>query len=361
MDGQDVWREPVRGSYPDMAFFGLSGAEQVRGFIDGRAPRPPISRLTGMRPTDCGDGTAVFTMPATGWLYSPQGVIVGGMHAALADGPFGCALQTTLPAATPYTTADLSMNFLRPAGVHSGLLTARGRVIHAGRRVGLTEVFVEDGDGRLIAHGTSRLAILKPLDLPASEPPALSPPPVVEDPTDPYLRPWPETLLPAETWGRMSGLEMMRGFIAGELPRPPIHHLTGLMPVDAGEGTCSFVLPCTEWLCSPLARIEGGFLAMLADAAIAGAVQTTLPPATAYASVDLKVTYFRPAFPDGRELVASAEVTHRGSTLATAGAVVRNADGKAVVSAVGSVMILPGHSPSLDRPVVPEDELNAPG
>lgn len=353
-----VWREPARGGFPDPRLFGLPGAEQIRAIMDGRAPRPPISHLTGMRPTEVDAGHAVFTMPATGWLCSPQGIIPGGVHAVLADGPFGCALQGALPGGTPYTTADLSMNFLRPAGVQSEMLTARGRLIHMGRRIGLTEVLVEDARGRLIAHGTSRLAMLPAVDplpeAPAEWPPVPAPP---GDPPDPYLRPWPRTLLGRDAWRRMTGLELMQAFVAGDLPLPPIHHLTGLMPIAADAGTCTFSLPCSQWLCSPLARVEGGFVAMLADSAIAAAVQTTLPAATAYATVDLKVTFHRPAFPDGRDLVARADVTHRGASLATAVTVVRNADGKAVASAVGSVMILPGRGVSLDQPTVPDEEL----
>jgi uncharacterized protein (TIGR00369 family) len=349
----------VRGGYPDPRLFGLPGAEQLRAIIDGRAPRPPISHLTGMLPVEVDSGHSVFTMPATGWLYSPQGIILGGVHAVLADGPFGCALQASLPAGTPYTTADLSMTFLRPAGVYSDTLTARGRLIHMGRRVGLTEALVEDARGRLIAHGTSRLAILPTVD-PLPQPPSgawpsfPSPP---SDPPDPYLRPWPRTLLSGDAWRRMTGLQLMQAFVADELPLPPIHHLTGLRPVAAEEGSSTFVLPATHWLCSPLGRVEGGFVAMLADSAIGAAVQTTLPPAIAYASVDLKVTYHRPAFPDGRDLVARAEVTHRGASLASAMTVVRNAEGKPVASAVGSVLILPGRGVSLDQPAVPDEEL----
>jgi hypothetical protein len=46
-----------------------------------------------------------------------------------------------------------------PAGGH---LIARGRLVHASRQLGLTEVFVTDDIGRLIAHGTSRGAIFPP-------------------------------------------------------------------------------------------------------------------------------------------------------------------------------------------------------
>jgi uncharacterized protein (TIGR00369 family) len=277
------------------------------------------------------------------------------VFAVLADGPLGCALQSALPPAVPYTTAELSMNYLRPAGTFSERLTARGRLVHLGRSLALTEVFVEDARGRLLAHGTSRLAILPTLDVPPRDDLRPYPSPAFDTP-DPYERSWPRTLVSKEAWERMSGLELMMRHITGDLPGPPIHHLTGLRPTEAGEGTVTFVLPATEWLCSPLASVEGGMTAMLADAALASAVQTTVPAATAYASVDLKVTFLRPVFPDGRDVTARAEVSNRGRRLATASAHVVNADGKAVASAVGSAMILPGRSTSLDRPVTPEEE-----
>jgi uncharacterized protein (TIGR00369 family) len=118
----------------------------------------------------------------------------------------------------------------------------------------------------------------------------------------------------------------------------------------------TFTLPSTEWLCSPLGRVEGGVIAMLADSAIASSIQTTLPARTSYASIDLKVTFIRPVSPDGRELSARATVIHRGKTLATASAEVLNADGKQVATAVGSAMIFADRTPTLGRLVEPADE-----
>jgi hypothetical protein len=48
------------------------------------------------------------------------------------DAPLGCAIQTALPPATPFTTAEISLRFLRTVAAQSGTLTGNGRLIHAG-------------------------------------------------------------------------------------------------------------------------------------------------------------------------------------------------------------------------------------
>src|SRR3954449_3087809 len=109
------WQEPVHARYPDRALFDLPGVEQLRASVHGDVPSPPISYLTGMRPTDVGLGTAAFSMPATEWLLAPQGLLSVGTLAILADGPLGCAIQSVLPPRTAYATSELSLRLLRPA------------------------------------------------------------------------------------------------------------------------------------------------------------------------------------------------------------------------------------------------------
>ncbi len=154
-----IWREPVRGGYPELGLLALPGRKRLERFRLARAPAPPLFHLTGARPTSVGDGTAEAEMPASGWLANSAGLIGGGTLAILADVAFGCAVETRVPAATPYTTAELSLTFVRPARP-GGLLTAHGQAIHVGRRVGLSEVAVFDSEETLLAHGTSRLSIL---------------------------------------------------------------------------------------------------------------------------------------------------------------------------------------------------------
>jgi uncharacterized protein (TIGR00369 family) len=341
------WQEPVRGGFPPPDLFMSAGLDQLRAILAGRCPRPPIGHLTGIRPVEFGAGSACFSIPASRWLLCPQGVIANGVLAVLADAPLGCAVQSALPPATPFSTSELSLRLVQPAHP-GGTFTARGRLVHAKRSLGLSEVFVHDQDGRLLAHGSSLCFVQpsvaverghgdgRPRELGAD---AKGP--------DPYERPPLGEPLPQAVWERLDGRDVLEAQISGELPLPPVGHLFGVRPTEVGEGTATFVMPATEWLCSPLGTVQGGVIAMLGDTSLACAIQTTVPAKSALAMVDLKVNFLRPARPDGRELVCRGEVTHRGRTIAVAGAEVRNADGKPVALATGSAMILPDRPASL--------------
>jgi uncharacterized protein (TIGR00369 family) len=288
-------------------------------------------------------------MPATRWLLNSAGAVSGGVLAVVADAALGCALQTELGPATPYTTSELSMTMLRPVRPDGGTISANGQRVHRGRSVGLTEAFlIDEQRDRLIAHCTSRLAIFPPLDpapVPPQDPEVLDPPSDRE--SDPYRRPVVGEVLPQETWDGMSGLDVIQGQIRGEIPLPPISHITGLEPVEAGEGSLDMRLPASEWLNSPAHRVQGGAIALLADAALAGAVATTAAAGTAVASIDVKVNFLRPVQGDGRDMVAKARVEHSGRTLAIANAELFNADGQRVAIATGSSMYLPDHPAAL--------------
>ncbi len=349
--GERVFELAPRGGYPDRGLLALGGRQRLESWARGRAPAPPLSRLTGAVIAEVGGGTAGAEMPASGWLLNSAGWIGGGTLAIVADIALGCSIQTELPAAVPYTTAELSITFLRPARLGC-TLHAGGQAIHVGRSVALSEMFlIEAGTDRLIAHGTSRCAVLPPI-----EPvPELSEDlPVIAQPddldSDPYRRPWPtEAILPQAVWDELPGREVLERQLAGELPPPPIHFLTGIEPTEVGEGSATVRLPATVWLSSPARTVQGGVIATLADTAMAIAVQTTTPPATAFAGLDLKVNYLRPVMPDGRDLTARAAVIHAGRTLVVTRAELVNDEGKTVALATGSSMYLPGKPATLDE------------
>jgi uncharacterized protein (TIGR00369 family) len=353
----EVWRQPVRGEAFPPQLRGLPGADQLRLLLSGRVAPPPISHLVGMRLTEVGGGTATFVMPITGWLQTPQGVIAAGEVAILADASLGSAIHTILPGGTGYSTTELSINMVRPVP-RLGHLIGRGRLIHGGRRLALSEVFVTDDTGRLIAHGTSRCVIFPPTE-PADQPGAATPAEAAGPPeplssrdddggwVPPFRRAPVGTILDQEVFSARSGLEVLRAQIAGDLPLPPLSHLLGAAPVAADEGSCVFNMPASGWLASPLGTVEGGITACLADVTMACAVQTTVPAGSAYAPTDLRVQFLRPVPPDGGPLTCRAAVVHRGRGLAVARAEVSNADQKLVALANASAMILPGRRADL--------------
>jgi uncharacterized protein (TIGR00369 family) len=134
---------------------------------------------------------------------------------------------------------------------------------------------------------------------------------------------------------------MLRRCIADRDAAPPIHHLTGLRPIEALEGRCSFVLPASPWLASPAPVLYGGAIALLADAALSGAVMTINPAGASFALLDLKLNFLRPVLPDGGLMTAIATLAHRGRTMAVATAELYNEDGKRIALASASAMLLP--------------------
>jgi uncharacterized protein (TIGR00369 family) len=342
-----IWEEEAHGGNFPRELFGLAGIEQVRMLTSGKVQLPPIHYLTGMRPTEVGVGSSTFVMPITGWLLTPQGLMTAGEIAILADGPLGCAIQTVLPPATGYTTTELSINMVRPVP-RQGQLLARGRLVHGGRQLGLSEVFVTDDVGRLIAHGTSRCVIFPPdPSVPTGAPPPSAPAPDPDHWVPPYRRPVAGEALDQEVFDKRSGLEVMAGLVSGELPLPPITHLMGIRPTAAEDGSATFTIPATRWLTSPLGFVEGGVTACVADFALCSAIQTTVPVGTAYAPTELRVQFIRPVPADGRLVTARATVVHRGRGLAVARSDVTNEDGKLVAIANASALILPGRRADL--------------
>ncbi|MBW3589422.1 MAG: PaaI family thioesterase [Actinobacteria bacterium] len=353
---QEVWQEPVRGGAPDPRMFGLSGLEQLNIALEGGSIAPPIHHLTGLRPTEFGIGSATFILPASPWFQSAAGIFLSGISAFAADAPLGTSIYTTLPAATPLITSELSMSFLRPATVESQTIIARGRLVHGGSRVGLSEVMVEDSAGRMLAHGSSRCFIFPQLEPVPERPKELEPvePQVYETP-DPYLRDVVPETLSAEVLEQSSGLEITKAHVEGKLARPAWARLFGARTVEAEEGKVTLTMPVTGWVTSGMGTLYGGATALFADAALLTSVYTTLPEDTATATLDIKVQYVRPAYP-GTDLVARAQVVHRGRTLAVANCEISNSEGKLIALATGSTIIIPGRKIEAANPVIPADE-----
>lgn len=332
------WREPVRGGFVDPATAGLSGLEQLQSGM----PNPPMSRLTGLRFDEAAPETATFSFPISGWLAWTGAAVPGGVAAIPGDAAVGCALQACLPAGRSYTTAELSLTYIRPLRVGTGVV-ARGQALHAGRALGLATADLIDDHGRLLAHATSRCQIF---DVEGAHtkggtapPPRPAYPENADGSPDPYL--WPLPLSGArEEEQHLSGLESLRALVRGDSPAPPLHHLLGIAPVDCAEGKAACAMPMSGWLATPYGWPQGGFIALLADVALAFAVQTTCTTDEALESVDLKVNFVRPVACDGSLLTAQAHVVHRGRTLAVADAEIVDSEGKRVAVATGSSRLL---------------------
>ena len=343
-----IVEEPVRGSFAYLeqpGLFSLPGADQLRIWIDGRLPAPPLTHLAGLVVEDATVGSSRWSMPASPWWRSAAGPFPGGAFAFVADAALAGAIFSTVPPGVGVASSELSINYLEAAGPGSERLVAIGTVIHEGRRQALAEARVHDAAGSLLAHATSR-CILKPLPFdppPAEELPEPKPPSTWDSP-DPFERPVGGEVVPQPEWDATGGLDLVRLWEKGARPVSPVCSLLGIRFVEADEGAATITMPASLWFCTGFGTFYGGALSALADAAINAAVTTTLPAGTSFGSLDLKVQFLRPVMPDGRELVARALVEQRGRTIAVSSARIDDADGKRLAIATGGAMISP------DRP-----------
>jgi uncharacterized protein (TIGR00369 family) len=105
-------------------------------------------------------GRAVFECEPAEYHYNPIGTVHAGLASTLLDSAMGCAVVTTLPPATRWTTLELKANFTRAMTVETGTVRCTGSIVHQGRRVVTTEARLEDATGRLLAHATSTILML---------------------------------------------------------------------------------------------------------------------------------------------------------------------------------------------------------
>jgi uncharacterized protein (TIGR00369 family) len=103
-------------------------------------------------------GHAVVSLRTDTCHLQPFGIVHGGVLATLIDTATFWAAFLRLPADDGLVNIDLKLNYLKP--VASGMLTATGRCIRAGRSLSYAEAKVTDADGKLVAHGTSTLMAL---------------------------------------------------------------------------------------------------------------------------------------------------------------------------------------------------------
>ncbi len=88
----------------------------------------------------------------------PFGIVHGGVMATLIDTATFWSVFLRLPEDAGLVNIDLKLNYLK--SIASGIMTAKGRCIRAGRSIHYAEASVEDDEGNLIAHGTSTLMVL---------------------------------------------------------------------------------------------------------------------------------------------------------------------------------------------------------
>lgn len=151
---------------------------------------------------------------------------------------------------------------------------------------------------------------------------------------------------------KLSVLEYLTKQISGTLGERDTTHMNyptaisqtlkiGIESVGAGEA-CVFIDATPTLHGNQQGTVHGGLLCELADAAIGTAHSTLMDEGETFATVELKINFFRPSWES--RLRATAKPIQSGKTLTHYGCEIIRDDGKTVAYVLSTVMTLRGES-----------------
>ena len=139
----------------------MSGLEFMRGILDGRLPAPPIAEVLDYVLHSVEPGRVTFRGAPAFSHTNPMGTVHGGWYGTLLDSAMACAVMTTVPKGSWYTTLEYKVNITRP--IPLGLkIEAEGLVQHGGRTTGVAMGTIRGvDDGKTYATGSTTCIIVQ--------------------------------------------------------------------------------------------------------------------------------------------------------------------------------------------------------
>lgn len=142
----------------------MSEPSEIENAIRERINKSEFANWFGMEFVSAADGACEMRLDLKPHHLNPGGIIHGGVIATMLDAAIGLALRSARPLGSPHVTLNMSIQYIGMAG--EGVVVARGRALHAGRRAGHGEGELVTEDGRLLAKGTATFMTVEPANLP---------------------------------------------------------------------------------------------------------------------------------------------------------------------------------------------------
>jgi acyl-CoA thioesterase len=127
----------------------------------------------------------------------------------------------------------------------------------------------------------------------------------------------------------------------GAARREAVGALLGMSAIDIADGSVTYTMPVTGWLAASNGRVQPGVLAMLADAAHAAGVGTTLPAGRILQTLDLGLDFVSAPSPGAGELRCRVEVgrSERDGFPVLSSAAIEDAAGTPVATATARTIV----------------------
>ena len=140
---------------------GKTGLEMMEAMLRAEIPYAAIAKTLDFALLEVSPGRAVFQGTPLPQHMNPLGTVHGGWVATLLDSALGCSVHTMMPAGRAYTTAELSVNYVKGLTPKVQRVRAEGKVIHCGRQLATAEARLVGPDGTLYAHATTTCLVFE--------------------------------------------------------------------------------------------------------------------------------------------------------------------------------------------------------
>ncbi|MEX0800404.1 MAG: PaaI family thioesterase [Dehalococcoidia bacterium] len=138
--------------------------------------------------------------------------------------------------------------------------------------------------------------------------------------------------------GCESGLDVLRAASKGSEPMPPCASLLGWQALSLAPGRVRVRFTAREEFYNPMGNVQGGFLAAMLDDTMGPALFTLLPADALAPTLELKVSFLRPA--QAGPLVGEGWVVHRTRSVAFLEGALSTEDADVVATATATARIM---------------------
>jgi uncharacterized protein (TIGR00369 family) len=135
-----------------------------------------------------------------------------------------------------------------------------------------------------------------------------------------------------------TGLAVLRDAALGNEPMPPCGELLGWQALELEPGRVRVRYTARQAFCNPQGTIQGGFVAAMLDDAMGPALYTLLDETQFAPTLEMKVSYLRPALPG--TLIAEGRVSHRTRGIAFMEGTLEDESGNVVATATATARVM---------------------
>ncbi len=279
----------------------------------------PAYQTLGVDVREATAGSAVVRLPRSPHLVAPDGSLLPGAFAILADACCGCAVAAALPAGGAALTAQLRVEFIRPLPVGHTWIEGRAEADAVDDSSGLARAEIIDEADQLL--GVASLRVIKASHQGFRQ------------------------ATPAASARAASAPAAASGPAAVQAPTP-VARLLGVVTRRADSGRSAWTFRPPPDAANSFAMVHGGVLGLLAHEVASDAQRSLIGPGEDLIPLDLVVNFYRGVPASERLAAATAQVTHRGRRFVVAEGEVAGPDGRPALRLSVGAQVRSTHAPS---------------